>query len=84
MSGRTHDREILRLAVPALGALAAEPLYILTDTAIVGHLGTRELAALALAATVLTAVVVALQLPRIRHDGPGGPPPRGRAIRPGR
>ena len=36
-----HDREILRLAVPALGALAAEPLYLLVDTAIVGHLGTR-------------------------------------------
>jgi putative MATE family efflux protein len=52
-----HDREILRLALPALGALAAEPLYLLTDTAIVGHLGTRELAALALAATVLGALV---------------------------
>ena len=52
-----HDREILRLALPALGALAAEPLYLLTDTAIVGHLGTRELAALALAATVLVSAV---------------------------
>ncbi len=52
-----HDREILRLALPALGALAAEPLYLLVDTAIVGHLGTRELAALALAATVLGSVV---------------------------
>ncbi len=49
-----HDREIVRLAVPALGALAAEPLYVLVDTAIVGHLGTTELAALAIAATVLT------------------------------
>src|SRR4051794_17143824 len=49
-----HDREILRLAVPALGALAAEPLYILVDTAIVGHLGTAQLAGLALAGTVLT------------------------------
>jgi putative MATE family efflux protein len=49
-----HDREILRLAVPALGALAAEPLYLLTDTAIVGHLGTPQLAALALAATLLS------------------------------
>ena len=48
------DREILRLAAPALGALAAEPLYLLVDTAIVGHLGTTELAALALAATVLS------------------------------
>lgn len=52
-----HDREILRLALPALGALAAEPLYLLVDTAIVGHLGTRELAALALAASVLGSVV---------------------------
>ena len=43
-----YDREILRLAVPALGALAAEPLYVLVDTAIVGHLGTIQLAALAL------------------------------------
>jgi putative MATE family efflux protein len=49
-----YDREILRLAIPALGALAAEPLYLLTDTAIVGHLGTTELAALALAATLLS------------------------------
>jgi putative MATE family efflux protein len=50
-----HDREILRLAVPAFGALAAEPLYILVDTAIVGHLGTSPLAGLAVAGTVLTA-----------------------------
>jgi putative MATE family efflux protein len=48
------DREILTLAVPALGALAAEPLYVLVDTAIVGHLGTTPLAALAIAATVLS------------------------------
>jgi putative MATE family efflux protein len=48
-----YDREILRLAAPALGALAAEPLYLLCDTAIVGHLGTRQLAALAIAATLL-------------------------------
>jgi putative MATE family efflux protein len=48
------DREIFTLALPALGALAAEPLYLLADTAIVGHLGTPQLAALALASTVLT------------------------------
>src|SRR5438477_967463 len=48
-----HDREILRLALPALGALAAEPLYILVDTAIVGHLGRPQIAALGLAGTVL-------------------------------
>src|SRR3954454_8050346 len=55
MPGRSpHDREILRIALPALGALAAEPLYVLVDTAIVGHLGTPQLAALALAGTLLT------------------------------
>src|SRR5919112_1448561 len=52
--GRRYDREILRLAVPALGALAAEPLYVLVDTAIVGHLGTSQLASLAIAATLMT------------------------------
>jgi Na+-driven multidrug efflux pump len=51
---RKYDREILRLAVPALGALAAEPLYVLVDTAIVGHLGVAPLAALAIAGTLLT------------------------------
>lgn len=48
-----HDREIVRLALPALGALAAEPLYVLADTAIVGHLGGPQIAALGLAGTVL-------------------------------
>ena len=50
---RRYDREILYLALPALGALAAEPTYVLVDTAIVGHLGTPQLAALAIAATLL-------------------------------
>jgi putative MATE family efflux protein len=50
-----HDREIWRLALPAFGALAAEPLYVLVDTAIVGQLGTRQLAGLAVAGSVLTA-----------------------------
>ena len=50
-----HDREILRLAIPAFGALAAEPLYVLADTAIVGRLGTGPLAGLAVAGIVLTA-----------------------------
>jgi putative MATE family efflux protein len=48
-----YDREILRLALPALGALAAEPLYVLVDTAIVGHLGRPQIAALGLAGTLL-------------------------------
>ena len=49
----TYDREILRLALPALGALAAEPVYLLVDTAIVGHLGRPQLAALGIAFTIL-------------------------------
>jgi putative MATE family efflux protein len=49
-----YDREIVRLALPALGALAAEPLYVLADTAIVGHLGRPQIAALGLAGTVLS------------------------------
>ena len=54
---RAQDREILRLAVPALGALVAEPLYLLADSAVVGRLGTAPLAGLGLAAAVLTTVV---------------------------
>jgi len=50
-----YDAEIWRLALPAFGALAAEPLYVLVDTAIVGQLGTRQLAGLAVAGSVLTA-----------------------------
>jgi putative MATE family efflux protein len=48
-----YDRDILRLALPAFGALVAEPLYRLTDTAVVGHLGTTELAGMTLAIAVL-------------------------------
>ena len=51
-----HDREIARLAVPALGTLVAEPLYVLADTAIVGRIGTDELAGLALASAVLLSI----------------------------
>jgi putative MATE family efflux protein len=50
------DREIARLAIPAFGALIAEPLYVLTDTAVVGHLGTPQLAGLAVASSVLLAL----------------------------
>src|SRR6185437_15909776 len=47
------DRQIFRLAVPALGSLAAGPLYVLADTAIIGHLATGSLAGLALAGVLL-------------------------------
>ncbi len=52
-SRRGIDREIGRLALPALGALIAEPLYVLADTAVVGQLGLLQLDGLALATTVL-------------------------------
>ena len=53
-----YDRRIVRYAIPALGALAAEPLYVLVDTAVVGHLGRSQLAALGLAATVLSVLAM--------------------------
>src|SRR5690606_18548608 len=49
-------REVFRLAVPALGVLAAEPLYVLVDTAVVGHLGALPLAGLAVGGVVLAQV----------------------------
>ncbi|GGT21430.1 MATE family efflux transporter [Streptomyces purpureus] len=54
---RQHDREIISLAVPAFGALVAEPLFLMVDSAIVGHLGTPQLAGLAVAAALLTTAV---------------------------
>jgi putative MATE family efflux protein len=52
------DRRIISLALPALGSLAVEPIYVLVDTAIVGQLGTEQLAGLAVAATVLSFVFI--------------------------
>ncbi|KIF06807.1 multidrug transporter MatE [Streptomyces sp. RSD-27] len=54
---RRHDREILALALPAFGALVAEPLFVMADSAIVGHLGTPQLAGLGVAAALLTTAV---------------------------
>ncbi|MCT4354919.1 MATE family efflux transporter [Streptomyces sp. Je 1-79] len=54
---RQHDREIISLAVPAFGALVAEPLFLMVDSAIVGHLGTPQLAGLAIAAALLSTAV---------------------------
>jgi len=53
----SRDREILRLAVPAFLALVAEPLFLLSDAAIVGHLGSAQLAGLGIAAAVLQTVI---------------------------
>ncbi|ABL84153.1 MULTISPECIES: MATE family efflux transporter [unclassified Nocardioides] len=54
---RERDREILRLAVPAFLALVSEPLFLLADAAIVGHLGTAPLAGLGIAAAVLQTAI---------------------------
>jgi putative MATE family efflux protein len=50
------DRRIAKLAIPAIGSIAAEPLYNLADTAIVGHLGRSPLDALAIAVSMLSVV----------------------------
>ncbi len=54
---RDVDRQIVRVAIPAFFALITEPLMLLADTAIVGHLGTPELGGLSAASVVLGTVV---------------------------
>ncbi|MEU5027119.1 MATE family efflux transporter [Streptomyces milbemycinicus] len=56
-TARRHDREIVALALPAFGALVAEPLFVMVDSAVVGHLGTPQLAGLGVAAALLTTAV---------------------------
>ncbi|HEY5881629.1 MAG TPA: MATE family efflux transporter, partial [Nakamurella sp.] len=51
------NRQILRLAVPALGALLAEPVFLLVDAAIVGHLGVAQLAGVGIASVILGTLV---------------------------
>ena len=53
-------RQILSLALPALGVLAAMPLYMLWDTAVVGRLGATELAALGGAVAIQSVVTTQL------------------------
>ena len=54
---KSLNRRILALAVPAFGALIAEPLFVLADSALVGQLGTETLAGMSIAATLITTVV---------------------------
>jgi putative MATE family efflux protein len=54
---RDEDRQIVSVAVPAFFALITEPLMLLADTAIVGHLGTPQLGGLAAASVVLATIV---------------------------
>ncbi|WP_411143177.1 MATE family efflux transporter [Streptomyces sp. x-80] len=56
-TNRRHDREIIALALPAFGALVAEPLFVMVDSAVIGHLGTPQLAGLGIAAALLTTAV---------------------------
>lgn len=49
------DRAIAALGIPALGALAADPLYSLVDTAFVGNLGVEQLGGLAVGVAAFTA-----------------------------
>ncbi|MFL6096673.1 MAG: MATE family efflux transporter, partial [Blastococcus sp.] len=49
----TRAPSVLSLALPALVVLAAEPLYLLIDTAVVGHLGTVALGGLAVGGGLL-------------------------------
>jgi putative MATE family efflux protein len=53
---RPVSRQILALAVPAFGALLAEPLFLLADTAIIGHLGVAQLAGVGVGTTILHTV----------------------------
>lgn len=47
------NRRIIDLALPALGALVAEPLFLMADSAVIGHVGTPHLAGLGVASTVM-------------------------------
>lgn len=60
MTAAITPRQIFALALPALGVLAANPLYLLLDTAVVGRLGTAELAALAAGAAIQSTVTTQL------------------------
>ena len=56
-SPRALDREIFALAAPTFATLVSEPLLLLADSAIVGHLGTEQLAGLGIAGNVLGVLV---------------------------
>lgn len=51
------DKKIAALAIPSIGALIAEPLFLAVDSALVGHLGATPLAGLAIASAILTTVI---------------------------
>lgn len=57
MAVPTLNRDILRLALPALGSLIAEPMFLIVGSALVGHLGVVPLAGLGIASAVLQTIV---------------------------
>ena len=71
-------RQIAALALPALGVLAAEPLYLLFDTAVVGRLGALSLAGLAIGGLMLGMVGSQSDVSVLRHDCAFGALLRGR------
>ncbi|GAE70343.1 DNA-damage-inducible protein F [Cutibacterium acnes JCM 18909] len=62
-------RQILNLAVPAFLSLVAEPLFLVADSAVIGHLGTAELAGLGVASAALTTFTGLFCFPCLRDDG---------------
>lgn len=62
MTAHRHDRDIFRLGIPALGALAADPLVSIVDTIFVGRLGVVPLAALAVNAAIFSLAFVAFNV----------------------
>jgi putative MATE family efflux protein len=52
-SSRSHAKDILGLAVPAMLALASQPLLSIGDTAMIGRLGVEPLAARAVGAAII-------------------------------
>ena len=83
----SHDRAILRLAVPALAGLAADPLVSLIDTAFVGQLGRVPLAALGVNTSIFSMTFVVFNFlaygttPRVgRAVGEGDRAEAGRAV----
>ncbi|MBC2643828.1 MULTISPECIES: MATE family efflux transporter [unclassified Rhodococcus (in: high G+C Gram-positive bacteria)] len=56
VTGDATARTVFGLALPALGVLAAEPIYLLFDIAVVGRLGALALAGLAVGGLILAQV----------------------------
>lgn len=58
MAEDAGSRRILVLAASAFVVLAAEPSYLLVDTAVVGHLGATQLAGLGIGAALMAVLTI--------------------------